>query len=156
MLEGVIVNASQYINGEVTDIADVGIKAVDDYTVEYTLEQPVTYFMTMLGSSDFAPLCRSYYTSQGGKFGAEFDASASDYTFGKDPNSIAYCGPYIVSNATASNTIVFKENESYWNKDNINVKTITWLFNDGSDATKAYNDLKAGTLDSGKSYNGSY
>jgi oligopeptide transport system substrate-binding protein len=148
LLEGVIVNASQYINGEVTDIADVGIKAVDDYTVEYTLEQPVTYFTTMLGYSDFAPLCRSYYTSQGGKFGAEFDASASDYTFGKDPNSIAYCGPYIVSNATASNTIVFKENESYWNKDNINVKTITWLFNDGSDATKAYNDLKAGTLDS--------
>lgn len=150
LLEGVIVNASQYINGEVTDMAEVGVKAVDDYTVEYTLEQPVSYFMTMLGYSDFAPLCRSYYTSLGGKFGAEFDASASDYTYGKDTNSIAYCGPYIVTNATASNTIVFKENESYWNKDNINVKTITWLFNDGSDATKTYNDLKSDTLDSAK------
>lgn len=147
LVQGVIVNANEYINGEITDFAEVGVKAVDDYTLEYTLEAPCTYFTTMFGYGVFAPMSREYYESQGGKFGLEYDASAADYTYGKDANSIAYCGPYLVTNSTAKNTIVFKANESYWNKDAVNVKTLTWLYNDGSDVTKAYNDMKAGVID---------
>lgn len=147
LVQGVIKNVSQYISGEVTDFDEVGVKAVDDYTVEYTLEEPCSYFMTMLGYTIFMPMSRSYYQSQGGKFGAEYDSSAADYQYGKDSNSIAYCGPYLVTNATAKNTIVFKLSDSYWNKDNVNVKTLTWLFNDQSDVTKMYTDAKAGTVD---------
>lgn len=147
LLEGLIVNASEYINGTITDFSQVGVKAVDDHTVEYTLVAPTSYFVTMLGYNCFAPMSRTYYESMGGKFGADFDASAESYRYGKDPNSIAYCGPYLVTNATANSTIVFSANDSYWNKDNINLKTITWLFNDGTDATKAYTDMKAGVLD---------
>ena len=147
LVQGVIVNADEYINGEVTDFSEVGVKAVDDYTVEYTLTAPCTYFTTMLGYGVFAPMSRTYYESQGGKFGAEYDASAAEYTYGKTPDNIAYCGPYVVTNATEKNTIVFKANESYWNADNINVKTYTVLFNDGSEATKAYTDAVAGTID---------
>ena len=142
-----IVNAGAYINGEVTDFAEVGVKALDDYTVEYTLEEPCVWFTTLLGYNPFFPLNRAYYESQGGKFGADYDAEAADYLFGKDPDHIAYCGPYLVSNATEANTIVFTANPNYWNKDNINLKSITWLFNDGSDDLKAYNDAKAGTID---------
>ena len=147
LVEGIIKNASEYIDGSVTDFSQVGVKAVDDYTVEYTLEKPCTYFTIMLGYGVFAPMSRTYYESQGGKFGQEYDSSASDYTYGKDPNSIAYCGPYVVTNATAKNTIVFQANDSYWNKDNINIKTLTWVYNDGTDVTKTYTDLKAGVLD---------
>ena len=147
LVEGIIKNASEYIGGSVTDFSQVGVKAVDDYTVEYTLEKPCTYFTTMLGYGVFAPMSRTYYESQGGKFGQEYDSSASDYTYGKDPNSIAYCGPYVVTNATAKNTIVFQANDSYWNKDNINIKTLTWVYNDGTDVTKTYTDLKSGVLD---------
>ena len=147
LIEGVIKNASQYISGEVTDFAEVGVKAVDDYTVEYTLEEPCTYFNTMLSYSIFAPMSRAFYESEGGKFGAEYDSSASDYLYGKGPDSIAYCGPYVVTNATEKNTIVFKANESYWNKDNINIKTMNWLYDDASDVTKWYNDAKSGTVD---------
>ena len=147
LVQGVIKNVSQYISGEVTDFDEVGVKAVDDYTVEYTLEEPCSYFMTMLGYTIFMPMSRSYYQSQGGKFGAEYDSSAADYQYGKDSNSIAYCGPYLVTNATAKNTIVFKLSDSYWNKDNVNIKTLTWLFNDHSDVTKMYTDAKAGTVD---------
>ena len=129
------------------DLDSLGVKAVDDYTVEYTLEEPCSYFMTMLGYTIFMPMSRSYYQSQGGKFGAEYDSSAADYQYGKDSNSIAYCGPYLVTNATAKNTIVFKLSDSYWNKDNVNIKTLTWLFNDQSDVTKMYTDAKAGTVD---------
>ena len=147
LIEGVIKNASQYISGEVTDFAEVGVKAVDDYTVEYTLEEPCTYFNTMLSYSIFAPMSRAFYESEGGKFGAEYDSSASDYLYGKGPDSIAYCGPYVVTNATEKNTIVFKANESYWNKDNINIKTMNWLYDDASDVTNWYNDAKSGTVD---------
>ncbi len=147
LVQGVIVNADEYINGVVTDMSEVGVKAVDDLTVEYTLCEPTAYFTTMLGYGVFAPMSRSYYESQGGKFGADFNAEDESYNYGKDPNTIAYCGPYTVTNSTAENTIVFKANPSYWNADGINVKTITWLYNDGSDVTKAYNDMKAGTID---------
>lgn len=147
LIEGVIKNASQYISGEITDFSQVGVEATDDYTVVYTLEEPCTYFNTMLSYSIFAPMSRAFYESQGGKFGAEYDSSASDYLYGKGPDSIAYCGPYVVTNATEKNTIVFKANESYWNKDNINIKTVNWLYDDGADVTKWYNDAKNGTVD---------
>ena len=90
LVQGVIVNASEYISGDVTDFAEVGVKAVDEYTLEYTLCQPTSYFMTMLGYGVFAPMSRSYYESKGGKFGADLDTTAADYTYGKGPDSIAY------------------------------------------------------------------
>ena len=146
LVDGIILNATEYIGGEVTDFEQVGVKALDDATLVYTLTAPCPYFMSMLSYSVFAPMCRDFYLSQGGGFGAEYDPSAETYTYGVDSDHIAYCGPYLVTNATAANTIVFSANPTYWNKDNINVHTITWLYNDGSDVTKAYNDALAGLL----------
>ena len=146
LVQGLIVNADEYITGTVTDFAEVGVKAVDKYTLEYTLCAPASYFMTMLGYGCFAPMNREYYTSQGGKFGADYNADDASYVYGKTPNNIAYCGPYLVTNFTSENTIVFSANPSYWNADNINVKTLTWRYNDGEDPTKTYNDTKSGVL----------
>ena len=149
LVEGVIKNASEYIYGEITDFSEVGVEATDDYTVVYTLEEPCSYFLTMLGYGVFAPMCRSYFIQQGGAFGEEWaDASASsDYTYGTSPNNIAYCGAYLVSNATSENTITFSANPSYYNADKVTIKTINWYFTDGSDVTKSYNDAVAGTID---------
>ena len=144
---GLIANAYEYYAGEVTDFAEVGVKAVDTYTVQYTLCAPTTYFDTMHGYGLFCPMNRAFYESKGGKFGDEFDASAETYVYGKTPENIAYCGPYLVTNATEKNMIKFELNPTYWNKDNINMKSITWLFNDGEDVLKAYNDCMAGTID---------
>ena len=142
-----IVNVDAYVNGEVTDFTQVGIKAVDDYTVEYTLTQPTSYFITMLGYGVFAPMSREYYESMGGKFGAEFDASAADYTYGKGPDSIAYCGPFRITSFTSNNTIVFETNESYWNVDGNNLKSLTLMYTDGSDPQKPYDDFFNGVVD---------
>lgn len=146
LVDGVVLNASGYISGEITDFSQVGVKAVDDYTLEYTLEAPIPYFPSMLGYNVFAPLSRDYYTSQGGKFGDEFDASAADYSYGKSPDNIAYCGPFLITNFTSKNVIEFKQNESYWNKDNVTIKSMKWPYEDQSDATKMYNDVKSGVL----------
>ena len=146
LVEGVIVNAAEY-NAKAVTFDKVGVKADGDYKVVYTLTEAKSYFPTMLGYNVFAPLCRSFYESQGGKFGSEFNASDTAYKYGKTHDNIAYCGPYRVTTNTAKSEIVFSKNESYWNKDGINLEKITWKYNDGKDTLKAYNDTKAGTLD---------
>ena len=142
-----IVNADEYISGEVTDFAEVGVKALDDYTVEYTLTQPTSYFPTMLGYGVFAPMSRSYYESKGGKFGAEYDNTAESYLYGKGPDSIAYCGPYVITSFTSNNTIVLEANTSYWNKDGNNLKSFTYMYTDGTDHQKMYDDFFNGVVD---------
>ncbi len=146
LVKGVIVNAEEYMEGEVS-FSEVGVEAPDDNTLVYTLAEPTSYFVTMLGYGIFAPMSREFYISQGGAFGADYDNSLESYTYGKAPENIAYCGPYLVTNATPENTIVFKANTSYWNAENINLKSITWLFNDGKEPTKAIKDTISGTLD---------
>ena len=142
-----IVNADEYIAGEVTDFAQVGVKAIDDYTVEYTLTQPTSYFPTMLGYGVFAPMSRSYYESKGGKFGAEYDPTAETYLYAKGPDSIAYCGPYVITSFTSKNTIVCEANTFYWNKDGNNLKSFTYMYTDGTDHQKMYDDFFNGVVD---------
>lgn len=144
LLFGIIENAMEYATGEITDFEQVGVKAVDDYTLEYTLAAPCAYFPTMLGYSLFAPLSREFYESQGGKFGQDYDAAAASYTYGKAPENIAYNGPYLLTSYTDHNSLIYKANESYWNPDNVTCKNLVWYYNDGSEATKAYTDAKEG------------
>ena len=73
-----IKNYDAYLNGEVTDFAEVGVKAIDDYTLEYTLEAPFPAFLSMMGYGCFAPLNRAFYKAQGGTFSVDGD----EYTSG--------------------------------------------------------------------------
>ncbi len=145
LLEGVIVGATEYVSGQITDFSQVGVHAADDTTLVYTLTGDIPYFMTMLGYSVFAPLSRSYYTSRGGRFGGDYDPSATSYTYGKSPDHIAYCGPYLVTNATAENTIVYSANPQY--RQELPIKSVVWRFDDGKDAMKSYHDTLSGAID---------
>ncbi len=144
LIQGIVKNATEYIEGDITDFSQVGVKAPNDTTLVYTLEEPCAFFDTMFGYGVFAPLCRTFYEAKGGKFGAEFDSKAATYTYGKTPADIAYCGPYIVKENTAETKITFEANPTYWNKDNINITKIVWEYNDGTDPLKAYNGMKTG------------
>lgn len=144
---GVIANIQPYLEGEDTDFSKVGIKAVDDYTLEYTLEKKVHYFTSMLHYGISLPLCRSYYTSQGGKFGEDYNTEDESYQYGIDPDHIAYSGPFLITNFTENNSINYKANPLYWDAANVTLKELSRTFNDGSDSTKAYQDLKAGVID---------
>jgi len=147
LLSGLIVNAQEYAAGDITDFAQVGVKAVDEHTVEYTICKPTPYLPTMLGYGIFAPMCRTYYTSLGGKFGAAFDSTASDYSYGKGPDSIAYCGPFLITSYTAKNSVIFQQNPAYWDLDNCSIKTVTWTYDDNTDVTRSYNDFLSGKID---------
>lgn len=147
LVQDVIVGVNDYIDGDY-DFSKVGVKALDEYTLEYTLEKDTYYFPSMLCYSLFCPMSRAYYESQGGKFGAEYDPSAESYKYGKSESTIAYCGPYLITSHTDKNSYVFKANEKFWNADAVNVKTVTWSYDDGVDVMRAYNDFIAGKLDS--------
>ncbi len=150
LVEGVVKNAKQYIDGEITDFEQVGVKAIDKYTVQYTLEAPTSYFMTMLGYNVFAPISKTFYESKGGVWGVDAFADAAanpdKYTYGSSHQNIAYCGPYLVTSAVAENSIVFSLNPSYWNKDNVAIKTLTWKFLSGKNPTESYDLMKDGTF----------
>lgn len=148
-----IKNLPEYVTGEITDFSQVGVKAVDDYTVVYTLSEPAPWFLTVVGYSALAPMNRSYYESQGGKFGEEFDSSASSYLYGTDPQHILYCGAYLVSNYTYQNTIVYTANPKYYDAGNVQMKTITFRYSDGTDPAFTWNNIMDGVFNGGASLN---
>ena len=93
-LSGVLEGLDSYLYGETTDFSTVGIKAVDDHTLQYTLTEECPYFMTMIADTCFIPMSRSYYLSQGGVFGIDAYGEAiasSSYLYGTDQDHIAYC-----------------------------------------------------------------
>ncbi|HIQ87618.1 MAG TPA: peptide ABC transporter substrate-binding protein, partial [Candidatus Scatomorpha gallistercoris] len=147
-LVGVLEGLDSYLYGETTDFSTVGIKAVDDYTLQYTLTEECPYFMTMIAATCFIPMSRSYYLSQGGVFGiAEYDSAmaSSSYLYGTDQDHIAYCGPYLCTNVTDKNSINYVANENYWNAENVRIKAVNFIYDDGSDVTREYNDFMNGT-----------
>ncbi len=154
LVDGVVVGVTDYLAGA-AGFDEVGVKRVNESGeedangeyVQYTLEQEAPYFMTMLSYSVFAPMNRAYFLSQGGAFGADYNETAASYTYGKAPANILYCGPYIITNATSKSTIVFEAYEDYYNYDNINLKSITWVYNDGQIETRAFTDARDGVTD---------
>ena len=146
LIDGIVKGYGAYVAGTDTDFSHVGVRAVDKYTLEIELEVECPYFVTMLGYSCFAPLSRAYYESQGGKFGAEFDASEETYQYASDFTKIAYCGPFTISAYTKENKIVFSKNEAYWNAEAVELEAIEWYYDDARDELKAYNDMVSGQI----------
>ena len=148
-LDTYIAGMTAYRTGETTDFSTVGVKATDKYTLEYTLIKPIPYFMSMMVSNEYLPLCRSYFLSQGGAFGvAEYaEASASPgYTYGVDPNHIAYCGQFLCTNMTDKNSITFVLNEAYWNAENVPLKGVNIVYDSGGDITRSYTNFTNGNI----------
>lgn len=136
-----IKNYDAYINGEITDFSQVGVEAVDDYTLVYTLEKKFPAFLSMMGYGCFAPLNYEFYKSQGGTFGAEGDEYTSG-NYGTSPANIAYCGAFLVTNYTQNNITAYTANPTYWNADKMNIHAINLYYNDGSDTLRSYNEAK--------------
>ncbi len=143
-----IKNYDAYLAGEVTDFSEVGVEAVDKYTLKYTLENKFPAFITMMGYGCFAPLNRDFYTAQGGTFSAEGDEYTSG-NYGTSPETIAYCGAYLVTNYTAKNICSYTANPAYVFADSVNTPNLNLKYNDGTDTMRVYNDTKSGDFSAG-------
>ena len=111
-----IVNAEAYYNGEVTDFEQVGVKAADDYTLVYTLANPVPYFVSMTTYGSFMPVY--------GPLAEEMGAS-----LGVDNQSIYYSGAYILEVFEPQSERKYVKNQNYWDADNVFIETIDQLYN---------------------------
>lgn len=113
---GVLKNAEAYYNGEISDFNEVGVKAVDKYTLEYTLERPTPYFLSMLTYVCFFPANRQFLEEVGDKFGT-------------DNVNFLYNGAYIMETFEPQSRRVLVANENYWDKENIHIEKIISIYN---------------------------
>ena len=121
MVSESIKNLRKFIDGEVKDFKDVGVKALDDYTLQYTLEKPEPYFNTKCTYGVMYPVNEEFLKSKGDNFGS------------LQPDSILYSGPYRLANLTAKSSIEYIKNDQYWDADNVHVEKVSLTYNDGSD-----------------------
>ncbi|NLY79304.1 MAG: peptide ABC transporter substrate-binding protein, partial [Lysinibacillus sp.] len=93
----VVKNGNAFYEGEITDFSQVGVKALDDYTLEYTLEGPTPYFLSMLNYVCFFPVY------------GEFLAEKGD-SFGTSKENFLYNGSYILTEFEPQNKRVLTKN----------------------------------------------
>ena len=111
-----------YINGETNDFSTVGVKAVDDNTLEYTLNQPETFWNDKTTNGVMMPINEDFLKSKGESFGAP-----------TDPSSILYNGPFVLKSITAKSSIEMAKNDAYWDKDAVKIQNIKFTYWDGKD-----------------------
>ncbi|WP_105616645.1 peptide ABC transporter substrate-binding protein [Vallitalea okinawensis] len=93
---------------------DLGIKAIDDYTLVVELENPVPYFLSLLTQHNFAPIKKDMVIASGDKYGTDLEY-------------IAYNGPYIISDWDKGNYLLLTKNPYYWGSEFIDVENINVL-----------------------------
>ena len=121
LLQDSIKGLAEYISGESNDFSTVGVKAVDDYTVEYTLNKPESFWNSKVTTATMMPVNEEFLNSKGSDYGAP------------TPSSILYNGPYLLKSLTSKSVIEYEKNPNYWDKDNVKIDNIKLTFYDGSD-----------------------
>ena len=148
LVDGIVAGVHEYFDGGKWE--DVGYKAVDTYTLQVTLEEPASYFMTMLTYSCFAPICESFYLAHGGVFGiAEYAAAYNDtnvYTYGKstDVSSQVYNGAFILQQLNDASIIQVVKNPNYYDPESVKINSITWIYDAGENPKATYEDVVKG------------
>ena len=121
LIQDSIKGLAAYISGESNDFSTVGVKAVDDYTVEYTLNKPESFWNSKVTTATMLPVNEEFLNSKGSDYGAP------------TPSSILYNGPYFLKSLTSKSVIEYEKNTNYWDKDNVKIDNIKLTFYDGSD-----------------------
>ena len=111
-----IKNASAYYAGEIADFAEVGVKAVDDYTLQYTLESAVPYFESCLTYTCFLPA-----------YGPQLEELGAD--FATDNTKMYYCGAFILAEYEPQVKHVYVKNVNNWDADNVHIDVINRVYN---------------------------
>lgn len=115
-------------------LANVGYKAVDDYTFEVQLTGVYPFFVELMSFYSFLPINEALYNEMGGLDG-----------YGTEATKIAYNGPFTITEWQHENKIVVEKNENYWNKDAIKLNKITFAMI--VDSNTALNEYEGGNLD---------
>ena len=112
-----------YVSGKTKDFSTVGIKAIDDYTVQYTLSQPESFWNSKTTMGILMPVNEEFLKSKG-----------DDYGQGTSPSSILYCGPYLIKSITSKSSAILEKNPTYWDAENVKISKVKLTYYDGQDS----------------------
>jgi oligopeptide transport system substrate-binding protein len=111
-----IKDAQEFYDEKISDFSQVGVRAIDDYTLEYTLLGPVPYFIKQLSFPCFYPVNGKFLEEKGVQFGTTKE-------------NLLYCGAYFLTDYEPQERRVLTANPNYWNKDIISVETLHYTYN---------------------------
>ncbi|MGT2772087.1 peptide ABC transporter substrate-binding protein [Streptococcus marimammalium] len=140
LVQDSIKGLADYVNGTTDDFSTVGVKALDEKTVQYTLARPETYWNSKMTMGILFPVNAEFLKSKGDKFGAP------------NAESILYSGPYLLSSLTTKSSIEYTKNPNYWDADNVSIENIKLTYYDGSDPESLVNNFSDGVYNIARVY----
>ena len=126
-----IANAAEFNAGEVK-AEELGVKAIDDKTLEFKLKSPCAYFLNLTYFKVMQPQREDIIKEHGDKYGSE-------------ASTMVYCGPFKISEWVHNNKVEFVKNPEYWDAENVKLEKATMKIIKEDSATM--NELYNGSLD---------
>jgi oligopeptide transport system substrate-binding protein len=126
-----IANATEFNSGKVK-AEELGVKAVDEKTVEFTLKSPCAYFLDLTYFKVMQPQREDMIKEHGDKYGSE-------------ANTMVYNGPYMISEWIHNNKVEFVKNPEYWDAENVKLDKVTMKII--KEESARMNELLNGSLD---------
>lgn len=111
-----IKNGKAFNEGSITDFAQVGAKALDEHTLEITLEHPTPYLLSMQMHQSWFPVQKATVE----KFGTMLDR----HTKWTQPGAHVGNGPFKLVTWKPDEVIKVVPNEHYWDAANLKLKEI--------------------------------
>lgn len=132
LIQNSIKGLDAYMTGETNDFSTVGVKALDDYTVEYTLNAPESFWNSKVTTATMLPVNEEFLKASGKNYGAV------------SPSGILYNGPYILKTLTSKSLIEYEKNPNYWDKEKVKIEKVKLTYYDGSDQESLIRSFSSG------------
>ncbi len=130
-----ITNAQAINEGEL-DSSELGVRALDDRTLEVSLHQPTPYFLSLTAFRTTYPAKQSFVESKGQRYAA-------------DATDMLYNGPFTLTEWVHGASVAMEKNPYYWNRDNIwlNRIDVPYITEDANARMNLYRDHKIAVAD---------
>lgn len=125
LFDGVIVNFSEalYNNGKTPD--EIGVKALDEETLEIQLVHPASYFLQLVAGSAY-PVNQAKYEEYGSEYGTA-------------PDKTVYNGPLKVTSWNQNTEMVLEKNDQYWGQEDMQLDKVNYkVIQESSTAVQAF------------------
>ena len=140
LIQNSIKGLDDYVTGANTDFSNVGVKAVDDHTVQYTLTRPEPFWNSKTTNSILFPVNEEFLTSKGKEFGE------------LKPDSILYNGPYLLKDFTSKSSLEYMKNPHYYDQEKVTIERVKLAYVDGSDQDMTIRNFESGAYSSAGVY----
>ncbi len=106
---------AQSINEGDLPLDELGVRAIDDLTLEVELERPTPYFLKLLAFPTYFPINEDFYLSTNGRYGA-------------DAEDLIYNGPFAIARWVHDASVRLERNKYYWNQDVTQLDAIDFAY----------------------------